>query len=207
MKGIVLAKGSVLGHRVMWTDYVIGKNREPCMLGWNPVTPRVPNTILFDAATIYANLLATGDRAWRIAMMYLEYANVGSPGDTVSPPVFTRGPGAGVDYYESLTGSPNRDYLRVPIISAFIDSSNEIDFPQGNRVTFFAQSAGTTGVNGKAFSDVANSLVFGGALVASPDPDDPTEDVVLARFYYSAPNQIPKLATGQIGIEWTWTGG
>lgn len=181
------------GRRIEWTEKKV-------------LVAETANTILYDAATIIANLLATGGVQWKIATMYLEFANVASPGDTVSPPSFTRGPGAGVAYYNSLSSSPNADYLRVPAISALIDSTNPTNFPEGNRVTFFSQSAGTTGVNGKAFSDTANSLVYGGALVASPVPADPTQDVVLARFYYPTNQQIPKLASGQVGITWTWTG-
>lgn len=208
MEGILLGKGSVRGFQVF--------DRQPSVLfpgsrlKWTsqkvPVTRRVPNTILYDAATIYAHLLAEGALLWRIATMYLEFANVPSPGDTVTPPVFTRGPDEGLAYYQSLVGSPDTDYLRVPVITGLIDSTDEDLFPGGNRVTFFAQSAGTEGTHGKEFSDNANSLVYGGGLVASPVPGNPDEDVVLARFYYDPADQIPKLASGQVGIEWSWTG-
>lgn len=183
------------GSRIVWTDKM------------TPVTDWVPNTVLYDWAAIVAPLLATGNPAYRIATMYMEFKNVVTPGDTVSPtPTVTRGPGEGLDYYASLASSPDRDYLRVPMISALIDSTDDVNFPQGNRVSFSAQSQGTTGVFGKQFSDLANSLVYGGALVASPGGMDASQDIVLARFYYPTNQQIPKLSSGQVGLTWRWTG-
>ncbi len=183
------------GNRIVWTEKMV------------PVTDWVPNTVLYDWASIVSRLLATGDPAYKIATMYMEFTNVITPGDTISPtPTVTRGPNEGLAYYASLISSPDRDYLRVPVISALVDSTDDVNFPQGNRTTFFAQSQGVTGVFGKSFSDLANSLVYGGALVASPGGLDASQDIVLARFYYPTMQQIPKLSSGQVGLTWTWTG-
>jgi hypothetical protein len=194
MEGIPLVpKGRVRGYQIH------------CKGQRFPVTLWQKNLTLYDWAGIVTRLLSAGDRRYRISTMYMEFANVAMPGDTVTVPTFSRGPGAGVSYYNGLSSSPNADFLRVPIISGLIDTTNPTNFPLGNMITFFAQSQGTTGTYGKAFSAEANSVVYGGALVATPDNDDPTQDIVLARFYYPTDQQIPKLDSGQVGIEWNWT--
>jgi hypothetical protein len=137
--------------------------------------------------------------------MYLEFENVASPGDPVTVPDYDRETSSGVAYYNGLSSSLNRDYLRVPLIATSTGTSDAAEYPNGNRATFFAQTTGLTGVHGKSFSEAANSVIFGGALVALVDENDPTKDLVLSRFYLPVPNQQPKLATSQIGFEWRLT--
>ena len=76
---------------------------------------------------------------------------------------------------------------------------------QGNCCVFFAQSQGPSGVHGRPFSDGVNSHVFGIALVASPAPNDPSQDVIFARSYYAPEHQVPKVPSGQIGIQYPIT--
>ena len=79
-------------------------------------------------------------------------------------------------------------------------------FPDGNLLTIFAESAGTAGVHGKAFSNAADSRVFGGALVAFPDEADPTQDRIFSRFYFDdADSQLDKLVGSNIGLRWPLT--
>lgn len=172
---------------------------------WAPLTDYVHNDFLYEWGAIFGSLLLRKGLTYGIGGMYIEFENVGSPGDPVSVPTFTRDAAEGVDYYNALSGSPDRDYLRVPLVSATLDSSDPVNFPKGNRPVFFAQTAGVTGVHGKPFSDADNSTVFGGALVAFVDDADPTRDLVLSRFYLSADNQQVKLATSQVGLEWRVT--
>lgn len=151
-------------------------------------------------------LCLAGDQRYRIAGMYLEYENTASPGDPVTPPSFDEY--AGVDYYTDLALSSDRDYLRValqttPLLGVL--SGYEDYFPdttKGNQVSFYSQSQGTAGVHGKAFTAAANSTVFGAALVAMPVAGDPSQDIVIARTYFSTPNQIGKTASRQIGLNW-----
>jgi hypothetical protein len=140
-----------------------------------------------------------------IGGMYMEFENTASPGDQVSPPAFTRDAGEGVEYYNGLSMSSDRDYLRVPLIASTLGISNETNFPKGNQPSFFAQTVGVAGVHGKPFSDANNSTVFGGALVAFVDEEDHTRDIVLSRFYLEVDKQQPKLSTSQIGFEWRLT--
>lgn len=173
--------------------------------GWSPRTDFRHNDFLYEWGAIFANLLMRRGLNYGVGGMYVEFENVASPGDPVSAPDFTRSPDEGVGYYNDLALSPDRDYLRVPLIAATLDSSDAVSFPHGNLATFFAQTAGVTGVHGKAFSDSANSTVFGGALVAFVDDADHTRDLVLSRFYLETASQQPKLATGQVGFEWRLT--
>jgi hypothetical protein len=168
---------------------------------WQPLSVFRPNQIQYDWATIASKLLADGDTAYQVTGMYLEYENVASAGDPVSIPSFDRG--EGVDYYNGLSNSSDRDYLRVPVIATKIDSTDQTKFPQGNQMTFFAQSEGTQGVHGKPFDAANNSTLFGGVLVAKPDPKDASQDLVFARFYFPQSEQQVKLASSQLGVEWS----
>lgn len=167
---------------------------------WEPLTDWQHNDVLYDWAAIGARLLTQGLSGYRIGGLYLEYKNVASPSDTVAPPAFDRS--GGIGYYNALASSPNIDYLRVPLVAASFDSSDAIKFPNGNRCSFFAMSQGTVGVHGKAFSDVNNSKVYGGALVAIPSLADATQDIVFSRFYLSSGEQQVKLPTSQLGLSW-----
>lgn len=165
------------------------------------VSPWQHNDVLYDWATIVGNRLVTNTPDYKISFMYIEFENVASPSNPVSLPIVYRG--GGQAYYRSLSSSPNNDYLRVPIISGVLTSTDIDNFPGGNLLTFFAQTQGLTGVNGKPFSNAANSKVYGGALIAAPDPDDATQDLIFARLYYAAVDQIIKPATSaQVGMQW-----
>jgi hypothetical protein len=151
-----------------------------------PITPWQSNTVLYEWAAIAAQLLTTGEKQYRISGMYLEYENVVSAGNTVTVPSYGRESSAGIDYYNGLAGSPVRDYLRVPLVSAQVLSTNETNYPKGNQPVFFAQTSG----------------VVGAALVAILDEADATRDLVFSRFYLSTSLQQLKLASSQIGLEW-----
>jgi len=170
--------------------------------GWRPVTPYRPNKVMYEWGAVVGRLLTQGSLEYKIGGMYIEYENVTDPDDVVSAPSFGRDSGDGVEYYNALSGSTNRDYLRVPLIAATMGTSDSAKFPKGNVPTFFAQTSGVSGVHGRPFSDVNNSKVFGGALVATIDEDDHTQDLVLSRFYLPTGEQQVKLATSQIGLEW-----
>lgn len=169
---------------------------------WKPLTGFKPNLILREWGAIVGRLLLREGTKFGISGMYIEFANDASP---VSPPSYDRGPDSGVEYYNSLSDDATLDYLRVQLVAGVLNVSDDTLYPKGNQPTFFAMTGGTTGVHGKAFSEVANSRVIGAALVATPEADDATQDLVLSRFYFDEADQIPKLATGQVGIEWQLT--
>lgn len=169
-----------------------------------PATPRRRNLIMYSWGTIVGNLLLAADRGYRVAGMYLEFENVASPGDPAAPPSYGRGDG--IEYYGDLGLSADRDYVRVALISGTLESSDEASFPEGNRPVFFAQSQGAVaGVHAKEFSESANSLVFGAALVAMRDEADSSQDLILSRFYFAEAEQQPKLSTSEVGVEWEIT--
>lgn len=194
---------------VMRTGRAVSKSTHNIMEDWpkqwTPVTDFEHNDFLYEWGAIFGNLLLRKGLNYGIGGMYLEFENVGTPGDPVAAPTFTRDADQGVDYYNSLADSADRDYLRVPLIAGNLSSSDQTNFPLGNLLSFFAQTSGVEGVHGKPFSDANNSTVFGGALVAFVDDSDHTRDIVLSRFYVSTGKQQPKLSTSQVGFEWRLT--
>lgn len=147
--------------------------------------------MLYEWGSAIAKLFETASLA-----MYIEFENNG--GAAVTPPTPARDEGA--SYYASLSSSPVRDYLRVAMATVLVDSSDEDLYPEGNRVTFLAQTTGTTGVHGKSFSSGSSSRIYGGAVALVRDSSDPTQDLIICRFYFDAADQIVKPAAQQLII-------
>lgn len=145
---------------------------------------------------------------YHISAIYFEFENVLTPETTVSEgAVFPKD--QSISYYNSFAGE--RDFLRVPLIlepALSTSSGYEAKLPvehNTNQLTFFAQTAGNSGVRGIGFgSNVAgkNSKIFAAALVAAPDINDPTKDIIFARTVFAPAQQVPKEASSQIGITW-----
>jgi hypothetical protein len=155
-----------------------------------------PNIIPYQGADVLARLMS-GDSAYAIGAMYFEYENTaGVP----TPPSPSRD--EGIDYYlDDLALSATQDYVRVPLeVPALISSSDSADYA-GNQATFFAITTGTQGVHSKAFSDAANSKVYGVALAATPDPEQYTSDRLFSRSY-SGFSPVPKEDGYQIGAQY-----
>lgn len=153
------------------------------------------NKFMAGGGDIIAQLL-TGATTFQVATLYLEFEN-GSPPAVVEPAYVAAD---GLEYYTGLT--PPKDYLRVPItLNPTITSSDAAKYA-GNQATFFGITAGLVGVNGLPFSEAAGSTVYGGALVASPTPADPTADRIFARTYW-VDRLFPKHDGRQIGVQWT----
>lgn len=150
--------------------------------------------------------------SYHISAMYVEFENQSAQAATAGSPVsisssFPRD--TSNNYYNTLGGS--RDFLRIPLIieptssvaagteATLSDLSLEQQF---NKLTFFAQTAGTSGVHGKPFSHNNNSKVYAAALVAAPVFSDRTKDVIFARTVFAQNNQVSKAASSQIGITW-----
>jgi hypothetical protein len=160
------------------------------------------NQIQWTWGEIACHLFGDGNAKYKLNAMYLEFENTASPGDPVTAPSYDAD--EGVEYYEGLSASPDRDFLRVPLLAApqkgvVAGYEGKVSF---NQLTFLAQSSGTAGVHGKTFSDGANSTVFGLALVAAPVWGDRTQDLVFGRRYYATAKQVPKRASSQIGVSW-----
>lgn len=162
--------------------------------------PWKQNTVLYSWGSIVGPLLGTAESKYRISGMYLEFENLANPADVVSLPTYGREKAN--SYYANLASDPDRDFLRVPVSSALMSSTDGDLYPDNNAVSFFALSVGTEGVHGKAFSDANNSKVFGLALVAMLDAEDYTQDRVLCRTYLSGSSQLIKLASKQIVADW-----
>ena len=146
--------------------------------------------------------------SYAISGMYFEFENQTNPAAAVAVADFPRT--LGLEYYATLGDPSNRDYVRVPLrldptlsVSATsVGAAVLTENLMSNQLTFFAQTAGTTGVNGLPFSHLNNSKIFAAALVATPRFDDITRDVLFARIVFDVGNQTSKEASSQIGITW-----
>lgn len=147
--------------------------------------------------------------SYHISALYLEFENQVDPGVAISVANFDRD--LGITYYNNLSDSTARDFLRIPLIlepAGSVSAGFEGNLPteqQLNKLTFFAQSVGTTGVHGKDFSHSGaggTSKVYAAALVAAPDFNDRTKDVIFARTMFQPANQVTKEASSQIGLTW-----
>jgi hypothetical protein len=173
------------------------------IFSFNPVTGEVTrmvmqkNAIMDDAAKAIANLLM-GNAQYKVASMYFEYVNLASSGDMPSPPAFS--PSEGVDYYIGLQYSPTNDFLRVPVIVSPVPTVNEA----GNQVVSFYSitPSDNFGFWGKPFDPASNSAVFGGALVATPEPSYQSSDLIVARNY-PAGAKVLKAPGEQISMIWS----
>jgi hypothetical protein len=157
------------------------------------------NQIQWSWGEIACYLFGDGNSDYKISAMYIEFENTAL---IPSTPSYTRS--EGVEYYENLSLSGTKDFLRVPLLAAptkeLAAGYSNINF---NQLTFLAQTSGTTGVHGKTFSDSVSSKVYGLALVAAPVWGDRTQDLVFARKYYATGDQVMKQASSQIGVSWT----
>ena len=156
------------------------------------------NQIQWGWGEIACHLFGDGNKNYKINAMYIEFENTAM---IPSTPSYQRS--EGVEYYENLTLSATKDFLRVPLIAApakgLASGYSNLNF---NQLTFIAQTAGTQGVHSKTFSDTVNSKVYGLALVAAPVWNDRTQDLIFARKYYATADQVMKLASSQIGVSW-----
>ncbi len=168
---------------------------------WTAVTEYKHNLVLYQWAEIASKLLTTGDSRFRIGGLYLEFANTTSPGDAVAIPSLNRT--RDVEYYNALSASATKDYLRVPLTASPV-SSEGVGL-SNNQITFFARSGGIAGVHSKPFSHASNSVIIGASIVAFVDATDATRDLLFSSFYFAEEDQQQKTATSQVGIEWVLT--
>ena len=178
--------GRVRAHRVVQKE---GKEL------WLPNTKWRHNLVVREWAYIVGQLLRLGEARYRIAGMMLEFSNG-------TPVVPTLDRTRSISYYDSLDGVA-ADYLRVALTATDFASEDEVLFPDGNLITFFARSQGVEGVHGLEFSSTANSVIYGASLVAFVDATDATQDRILSSYYFDEEDRQPKLSTSQVGIEWS----
>lgn len=203
----VLSAGNVQGFVSLWrVDDLTGERRQLCAQH-----NQIQHTWGYLAARALG-LRNTGDTpSHHISAVYFEYENVlTAETAVVESQSFSKT--LNIDYYNTLGTSPNRDYLRVPIIVApqFSTATGYASLlptnQQTNQITFFAQTTGTSGMTGRAFgANVGGriSKIYAAALVAAPDIADPTKDVIFSRTVFSADNQVIKDVSAQVGITWS----
>jgi len=134
--------------------------------------------------------------------MYIEFDNSGV---AITTPTINRD--EQLTYYNNLNiNYPTRDYLRVPLIASDSDNTNTALFTADNLGRFYAHTAGVTGVHGLTFSDTANSVVYGGALVAYREFSDASQDLIFSRVCFAPTSHVAKAPSSQIGLAWEITG-
>jgi hypothetical protein len=147
---------------------------------------------------IAARVLGLGDTDYVINAAYIEFENVDAPEDEVTVPEFDET--SGLEYFANLSGSPNRDFLRIALDvepSLFVVDGFEMPADHGNGALLYATTSGTTGVHGKEFSDAVNSKICGVAIVAAPVWADQTQDLIFARSYFEVADQALKQPNAQ----------
>jgi hypothetical protein len=157
-------------------------------------------TILRSANIILAELLRGNPSGlpYHLTGMYIEYQN----GDRPVLDNFTVPYDSGLDYYDALKLSADRDYLRVNIavITPHVNPADKLNI----QLACQALVLGDTGQGGKPFSAEAGSRIYGAALVAMPTQglaiDDPTRDIIWSRGYLAEANQLSASQLTQQGI-------
>lgn len=182
-----------IDHKGVW--HPVSRTKNLLMYGWGHIAARQIGRSPDAAALDYA-----------VKGFYLEFENVADPGDPVTIPSFGRGDG--ISYYDGLSASGTLDFLRVALrgqpelgISASL-AAQFVEGVSGNKLTFFTQSVGATGIHGKTFSDSVNSKIYGAALVATPVLSDRTQDEIFSRAYVQTSEQTLKDASSQVGASW-----
>lgn len=143
------------------------------------------NTVQFGAADVIGRLL-TGDTRVVPNGFYLEFRD-----DLLGWSVPTNFGRQGYDYFHG--GMSTTDVLRVPLLQTAGYAASSTIYAS-NQVTFIGQSAGADpvlGKNGDYSFTRSTSYIVGGGLIAMPDADDWTQDIVLTRGYVSTPLQRP----------------
>lgn len=140
----------------------------------------MPTVTVFTSEFPKAMAEAISEKPHKV-FLYLEYTNTSAPSypNAGSVPGFSDPK----TYYSGLGVSSN--YLRVPAIK---DPNVQLNnsSPYSATVNFFGQSSSTaTGVNqsGAAFGN--GVICYGAALVLAPSEQDKTQDLVIARAYFT----------------------
>ena len=168
------------------------------------------NTWMYEWAHCGVMLCATGNPAYALSTLYVEFENLTSPSATSTPPTVTRD--QGLSYYLGLASSGTRDFLRIalaypptPSRDASYAGTAYLRPNLYNRLTLAAFALAGTGVNLKSFSAAANSKIVGVAAVATPVPTDPTSDIVFARAYFTGTQQVLAPTTGSLVVTYSPT--
>jgi len=123
----------------------------------------------------------------KIDFAYVEFSN----GETIAPEealVNETNAETVSAYFQSLSGMPSRDYLRVPVTAHKIDSDNSL--------TVIVTADGTEGINGKLFSAGSGSRIYAVTLVASQSGGH--NDILFARHVYNEDLQLQKPDNGAV---------
>ena len=154
--------------------------------------------LTYDWSAVQIGMISDPRNPYSLNYVYVEFSNVAEAGDTVVVPSMSRANAS--DYYAGLALDPCNDYLRLPVLAYRKYISNPLLFSRPNAIAISTVTGGVTGFHGKPFSHTAISKIYGMALVAAPNPDDPSHDIVYDRAYFSAIEHAVKLNGPQITV-------
>jgi hypothetical protein len=152
------------------------------------------NLVVYTAADVLAGLIS-GDESYKISGMYLDFKNLTSSGD----PVPTTTPTLATKALDLRSVSNPLDIMRFALVSSPSLESTDSAKYEKNSVTFFGATSGSLGYNGRTFSSSVNSAAYGAGLVAMPDFNDATQDILFARVALS---KLLVVTGMRIGVEW-----
>lgn len=155
------------------------------------------NIIPFQGADILAQVLI-GNVSFKAAAMFFEYENNAVPASIAIPEAARD---EDISYYlNDIPLTPNRDYLRIPLVVPAGISASDANY-NGNQATFFAMTTGSEGIHGVPFGSATDSHVFGVGLAATPNPTESTQDRLFSRSYDGF-DPVPKEDGFQIGAQY-----
>jgi hypothetical protein len=147
----------------------------------------------FSKVIFNAVIPGTSDSGTKINTAYIEFVN----GDAIEPPEVN--PASIADYFVQLGSTPDRDYLRVPILSHVVGKTDT----GAAKLEMTVAADGETGVHGKSFSAAVGSRIYGFTLAASQGND--RGDILVVNHYYPPAEQIAKTESGSMILSVTIT--
>lgn len=162
------------------------------MAGGKLLRPWIPNDLVVSAGHLVMQAIAKRDVNYGLSVMYIEFENMEDAETPASIPDIDPND---LDYYNDLSSSPSRDFLRVLInenpTTFMVDGYETLlpeDMPNG-AIMYASTGSASAGVHGKPFNAGSFSRVSGLAIAAGPDPDDRSQDILYARAYYEGEAQ------------------
>ena len=150
--------------------------------------------IIFPSANqVFFNAITPGasESGAKLDTAYVEFSN----GHTVTSADIA--PNVLRTHFDSLAGTGDCDYLRLPILSHTQGRTKD----GRPKLTLVIATDGVSGVHGKSFSAAVGSRVYAVTLAASQLND--REDIFIARHCYEETEQLEKPDNGSVMLSLT----
>ena len=162
---------------------------------WLPEHPgeirRIRNLVTYQGADVIAALLS-GQADHRIAAIWFEYSNAGSPTPITAGRADTK-----ASVFAAATVGAQRDIVQGNLVAPPVLASSDLTKYVGNQSSFYGLTSGGPLVNGGAIPFGSGSKIIGVCLVAIP---------AAGGLVYARASVSPVLAvsaTAQVAATWT----